>query len=96
MEFHQNSALIPDVYRWNASGIPLEYRFKIPAFFLEGKQLMSPQKIFVSSAKLTILISWSPVCTPLILCHYHLNGWQSWLQQQAETWRVGNPAKLPT
>ena len=29
-----------------------------------AKQLMSPQKIIVI-AKFTILISWSPVCTPL-------------------------------
>ena len=36
MEFHQNSTVIPDVYLWNASGIPLEYCFKIPAFFFEG------------------------------------------------------------
>ena len=35
MEFHQNSTVIPDVYLWNATGIPLEYCFKIPAFFLE-------------------------------------------------------------
>ena len=39
MEFHQNSTVIPDVYLWNASGIPLEYCFKIPAFFLEGVQV---------------------------------------------------------
>ena len=61
-----------------------------------AKQLMSLQKMSVSSAKFTILISWSPVCTPLIPCHYHWNWCQSWLQQQTETWRVGNPAKLPT
>ena len=36
-----------------------------------AKQLTSPQKMFVSSAKFTILISLSPVCTPLIPCHYH-------------------------
>ena len=61
-----------------------------------AKLLMSPQKKLVSSAKFTILISWSPVCTPLIPCHYHSNGGQSLLQQQTETWSVGNPAKLPT
>ena len=33
VEFHQNSTVIPAVYLWNASGIPLEYCFKIPAFF---------------------------------------------------------------
>ena len=32
-----------------------------------AKQLTSPQKMFVSSAKFTILISWSPACPPLIL-----------------------------
>ena len=36
VEFHQNFAVIPDVYLWISSTIPLEYRFKIPAFFLEG------------------------------------------------------------
>ena len=39
MEFHQNSTVIPDVYVWNASGIPPEYCFKIPAFFLEGERM---------------------------------------------------------
>ena len=29
--------MIPDVYLWNTSGIPLEYRFKILAFFLERR-----------------------------------------------------------
>ena len=33
VEFHRSSAVIPDVYLWNASGIPLECRFKITAFF---------------------------------------------------------------
>ena len=36
MEFNQNSTVIPDVYLWNGSVIPLEYCFKIPALFLEG------------------------------------------------------------
>ena len=36
MEFHQNSTVIPDVFLWNASEIPLEYCFKIPAFFFRG------------------------------------------------------------
>ena len=36
MELHQNSTVIPNVYLWNASRIPLEHWFKIPAFFLEG------------------------------------------------------------
>ena len=38
MEFNQNSTVISDVYLWNTSGIPLEYCFKIPAFFVEGGQ----------------------------------------------------------
>ena len=38
MEFHQNSTVIPDIYIWNASGIPVEYYFEIPVFFLEGYQ----------------------------------------------------------
>ena len=29
--------MIPDVYLWNSGGIPPEYCFKIPAFFLEGR-----------------------------------------------------------
>ena len=33
------------------------------------KLLMSPQKKLLSSAKFTILISWSPVWTPLFPCH---------------------------
>ena len=37
----------------------------------QTKHLMSPEKIFMSSAKFTILISWSPFCTPLFPCHYH-------------------------
>ena len=49
----------------------------------------------VSSAKFTILISWSPVW-PLTPCHYHRNGWQLWLQQHTETWRTGSPGKPPT
>ena len=48
-----------------------------------AKQLMSPQKVIVI-AKFTILISWSPVCTPLIPCHYHWNGWWPWLKQHTE------------
>ena len=36
VEFHQNSTVIQDIYLWNAGGIPLEYCFKIPEFFLEG------------------------------------------------------------
>ena len=50
------------------------------------KLLISPQ--LVSSAKFTILISWSPVCTPWIPCHYHWNGWWPGLQQHTETWRA--------
>ena len=37
MEFHPNSTVILDVYLWNTSGIPLEYRLKILAFFLERR-----------------------------------------------------------
>ena len=33
VEFHQNPAVIPDVYLWNASKIPVEYLLEIPAFF---------------------------------------------------------------
>ena len=43
------------------------------------KQLMSPQKMF------SILIFGSPVCTPLIPCHYYWNGWWPWLEQQTES-----------
>ena len=35
------------------------------------KQLMSSQKMLVSSAHLTILISWPIVSTPLILYRHH-------------------------
>ena len=44
----------------------------------------------------TILIFGSPVCIPLISCHYYWNGWWSWVQQNAETWRADRPAKLST
>ena len=37
-----------------------------------------------------LLISWYPVCTPWIPCHYHWNGWRPWLQQYIESWRVGS------
>ena len=47
-----------------------------------AKQLMSPQKMF------SILIFGSPVCTPLIPCHYYWNGWWPWLEQHTETWRA--------
>ena len=40
------------------------------------------RKFFVSSAKLTIFISWYPVCKPLISSHYHWNGWRSWLKKK--------------
>ena len=40
-------------------------------------------------SKLTILISWPPVYTPLISCHYHWNGWRPMLQQHRELWKVG-------
>ena len=44
-----------------------------------AKQLMSPQKMF------SILIFGSPVCTPLIPCHYYWNGWWPWLERQTES-----------
>ena len=85
------------------SGFFEKFIFELEAFSYNIKmglslanQLMSPEETFVSSAKFTILISWSPVCTPLILCHYHWNGRQLWLQQQTETLRASVPAKLPT
>ena len=64
-----------------------------------AKQLMLPQvdvKMFLSSAKFTILISWSPVCTPLILCTYNWNAWQPWLQQETEISRASSLENLPT
>ena len=53
-----------------------------------ARQLRLPQKI------LTILIFGSPVCTPLIPCLYHWNGWRYWWQTHAETWIADSPAKL--
>ena len=79
------------------SGFFEKFIFELEAFSYNIKmglslanQLMSPEGTSVSSAKFTILISWSPVCTPLILCHYHWNGWQLWLQQQTETLRASD------
>ena len=54
------------------------------------KLLMSPQKKVVSSAKFTILIFRSPVCTTWIPCHYLWNGWRPWLQQHTKTRRAGS------
>ena len=49
--------------------------------FFIGSDYVCHQKLFVrkclSSATFTILIYRSPVCTPLISCHYHWNRW--WL-----------------
>ena len=41
------------------------YSFKITCILL--RQIISPMKMVMSSAKFTNLISWSPICTPLIL-----------------------------
>ena len=54
------------------------FLYSIRMSFSLAKQLMSPHKMFLSSAELTILISWSPVCTPLIPCVYLGNGWRPW------------------
>ena len=60
------------------SGVFEKFIFELEVFLYSirvglslAKQLMSPQKIFVSSAEFTILAFWFPVCTPLIPCHYH-------------------------
>ena len=42
---------------------------------------------YLSSIKFTILISWSPVCTPLIPCHYHWKVWVMTLVANATTYR---------
>ena len=41
------------------------YSFKITCIL--SRQVISLKKMVVSSAKFTILISWSPICVPLIL-----------------------------
>ena len=41
------------------------YSFKITCILL--RQVISPKKMVMSSAKFTNLISWSPICTPFIL-----------------------------
>ena len=41
------------------------YSFKITCIL--SRQVISLKKMVVSSAKFTILISWSPICIPLIL-----------------------------
>ena len=40
-----------------------------------------------SSTNFTILISWSPVCTPLIPCHCHWKVWVMTLIENATTYR---------
>ena len=67
----------------------LAFSYSIRIGLSLAKPLMSPQKKVVSSAKFTILISWSPVSTALFPCHCHWNGWRPWLQNR-ETWRVGS------
>ena len=52
---------------------------------------------FLPSTKSTILISWSPVCTPLIPCHYHWNVWVMTLVANAKTYRnmkIGKSCKI--
>ena len=44
----------------------------------------------------TILVYWSPVCTPLISLFIIIEMGMNWLQQHTEIWRVGSPVKLPT
>ena len=41
------------------------YSFKITCILL--RQVISPEKMVMSSAKFTNLISWSPICTPFIV-----------------------------
>ena len=67
----------------------LAFSYSIRMGLSLAKLLMSPQKKVVSSAKFTILISWSPVSVPLFPCHFHWNGWRPWLENR-ETWRVGS------
>ena len=57
------------------------YSFKMTLSL--AKQLILPRKMVVSSAKFIILISWSPFCTPLIPCHYQLNGRLLWPKQHS-------------
>ena len=50
-----------------------------------------------SSTNFTILISWSPVCTPLIPCHYHWNVWVMTLVANATTYwnmKIGKSCKI--
>ena len=37
------------------------------SYIKAGRQAISHKKVVVSSAKFTILISWSPICIPLII-----------------------------
>ena len=48
---------------WTSSSF--SYCVKITCILL--RQVISPKKMVVLSVKFTILISWSPICTPLIL-----------------------------
>ena len=60
-----------------------------------AKKLMSPQKMFALSAKFTILISWSPVCTPFNPLSLSLK-WVTtfWLQQNRNIQKHGDWAVL--
>ena len=72
------------------TSLPFSYNFKITCILLW--QVISLKKMVVLSVKFSILISWSPICTPLILLsalmrlastsaailYNNLNSWHHW------------------
>ena len=67
--------------------------FKITCILL--KKVISPQKIVISSVKLTNLISWSPICTPLILLSASMKLASTWPALIYDTDESGHPWRTP-
>ena len=72
MNLLQNLLITDNVWAFSKVVFGLEaFSYSIKMDSSLAKKLISPQKMFVSSANCSILISWCPVRTLLIPCHYH-------------------------
>ena len=72
MKFLENFLITDNVWAFSKVFFGLEaFSYSIKMDSCLAKKLISPQKMFGSSANCNILISWCPVCTLLIPCHYH-------------------------
>ena len=66
------------------------FSFKITCILL-----ISPEKMVMSSAKFTNLISWSPICTPLILLSASMKLASTWPALIYDTDQSGYPWRTP-